>query len=176
VCRDDRDAIASDVEGKTPAEVKAYMKVFFARYKELAGKHFFPHPHARSPGALTDVGRCGTDWEKIMGTIERGEARLKRREEIAGHLRWKVESSPRGDMRFNYGQGNKVKVYTEDEDRFLVRPRARDPGISACACVFVCMSDGGHCAGDDAAPARLRGGRRVRPHAARDPRGGAVPL
>jgi len=34
---DDKESISREVEGKTPEEVKEYLKVFLARYKELAG-------------------------------------------------------------------------------------------------------------------------------------------
>ena len=35
--RDDKESISKEVDGKTPAEVKEYLKVFLARYKELSG-------------------------------------------------------------------------------------------------------------------------------------------
>ena len=46
--------IATEVEGKTEAEVKQYSEVFWKRYKELG------------------------DWEKVLKNIERGEQKLQR--------------------------------------------------------------------------------------------------
>ena len=118
------------------------------------------------------------DWEKIIANIEKGEAKLKRREEIRDHLRWKVETSPRGDMRFNYGPGSKIKVYTEDEDRFLVRPWARS-GVRRRE--IVPDPAGGprryrRSTDLDGAQAGVRRGRRIRPAAARDSQRASVPI
>ncbi|KAK4405614.1 ISWI chromatin-remodeling complex ATPase CHR17, partial [Sesamum angolense] len=50
--------IASEMEGKTEEEVERYAKVFKERYKEL------------------------NDWDRIIKNIERGEARISRKDEI----------------------------------------------------------------------------------------------
>ncbi len=53
--RDEIDAISKEVEGKTPEEVKEYSAVFWERCQELQ------------------------DIERIMGQIEKGEAKIQRR-------------------------------------------------------------------------------------------------
>ena len=120
------------------------------------------------------------DWEKIINNIEKGEAKIKRREEIQAHLRWKMENSPRGDLRINYGQSNKVKVYTEDEDRFLVGSRIQRHaahGTAPRSRSFVRTQYGRRgVTGDYAVQAGLRRGGRVRPHPPRDPQRPTVPL
>ena len=97
--RDKLADIAGDVEGKTLDEVKKYSKVFWARYQEIA------------------------DHEKIIAAIERGEAKLQRKQEIQDILTAKVNSckNPQQQLKLSYGQ-NKGKFYTEEEDRFMVRP------------------------------------------------------
>merc|ERR1711902_68382 len=83
--RDDIDNISGEVEGKSAEEVKDYAKTFWERCNELQ------------------------DCDKIMASIEKGEARIQRRALIKKAL----------DARIAYGT-NKGKNYTEEEDRFLV--------------------------------------------------------
>ena len=64
--RDDQENIADDVEGKTPEEVKAYMEVFWERCNELQ------------------------DLEKINSQIERGEAKIERRQNTRRALEAKM--------------------------------------------------------------------------------------
>ena len=64
--RDDIENIAKDVEGKTPEEVIEYNAVFWERCHELQ------------------------DIERIMGQIERGEAKIQRRLSIKKALDQKV--------------------------------------------------------------------------------------
>ncbi|AQK91641.1 Putative chromatin-remodeling factor family, partial [Zea mays] len=56
--RNDIKSISSEMEGKTEEEVQRYAKVFKERYKEL------------------------TDYDRIIKNIERGEARISRKDEI----------------------------------------------------------------------------------------------
>jgi len=95
--RDDNENICKDVEGETPEEVRAYAAVFWERCNEL------------------------TDIDRIMGQIERGEAKIQRRISIKEAMDAKMAryKSPFHQMRIQYGT-NKGKNYTEEEDRFLI--------------------------------------------------------
>jgi SNF2-related domain/Helicase conserved C-terminal domain/SLIDE/HAND len=91
------DKICYDVEGKTPDEVTAYHEVFWKRYQEIP------------------------EWEKMIKGIEKGEERLAKVSEEQEAIRDKVKQYgiPLQQIKLNYGQ-NKGKIYTEEEDRFLV--------------------------------------------------------
>ncbi|KAJ1336566.1 hypothetical protein BSLG_007350 [Batrachochytrium salamandrivorans] len=95
--RDNIEAIANDVEGKELEEVEAYSKVFWQRYAEIP------------------------DYEKFVGNIEKGEARLKKIQEVQESLSAKIGKYriPLQQLKLSYGQ-NKGKNYTEEEDRFLL--------------------------------------------------------
>ncbi|KAK9509609.1 hypothetical protein O3M35_006882 [Rhynocoris fuscipes] len=95
--RDDIDNISKDVEGKTPEEVRAYSEVFWERCNELQ------------------------DIDRIMGQIDRGEAKIQRRASIKKALDTKMSRYRAAfhQLRIAYGT-NKGKNYTEEEDRFLV--------------------------------------------------------
>lgn len=95
--REDIDNIAGDVEGKTPQEVKAYMDVFWERCNELQ------------------------DVDKINSQIERGEAKIERRQNTRRALEAKMARyrAPFHQLKIQYGT-NKGKHYNEEEDRFLV--------------------------------------------------------
>lgn len=95
--RDDIENIAKDVEGKTPEEVMEYSAVFWERCHELQ------------------------DIDRIMGQIERGEAKIQRRASIKKALDAKMARyrAPFHQLRISYGT-NKGKNYVEEEDRFLV--------------------------------------------------------
>merc|ERR1712026_31108 len=95
--RDDIDNISGEVEGKTAEEVKDYAKTFWERCNELQ------------------------DCDKIMASIEKGEARIQRRALIKKALDAKIAryKAPFHQLRIAYGT-NKGKNYTEEEDRFLV--------------------------------------------------------
>ncbi|XP_058459668.1 chromatin-remodeling complex ATPase chain Iswi [Malaya genurostris] len=95
--RDDIENIAKEVEGKTPEEVMQYSAVFWERCHELQ------------------------DIERLMGQIERGEAKIQRRASIKKSLDGKMSRyrAPFHQLRISYGN-NKGKNYTEEEDRFLV--------------------------------------------------------
>ncbi|XP_024526017.1 probable chromatin-remodeling complex ATPase chain isoform X2 [Selaginella moellendorffii] len=89
--------IALDMEGKTEEEVERYAKAFSERYKDL------------------------TEYDKIIKTIEKGEARLARRDEIMKSIGKKLDKyrNPWQELKIQYGQ-NKGKLYNEECDRFMV--------------------------------------------------------
>jgi len=91
--------IALEVDSKEPDEIKAYAKIFWKRYKEIA------------------------NWEKHIDSINEGE---ERRAKVVQHgklLRQKMGlyRVPLQQLKINYtvSTTNK-KVYTEEEDRFLL--------------------------------------------------------
>ncbi|KAJ4820885.1 chromatin-remodeling protein 11 [Rhynchospora pubera] len=95
--RNDIKSIATEVEGKTEEEVERYAAVFKQRYKEL------------------------NDWDRIIKNIERGEARITRKDEINRALKKKLEryKNPWLELKIQYGQ-NKGKLYNEECDRFML--------------------------------------------------------
>ncbi|KAF9605382.1 hypothetical protein IFM89_016959 [Coptis chinensis] len=95
--RNDINSIASEMEGKTEEEVERYAKVFRARYKEL------------------------NDYDRIIKNIERGEARISRKDEIMKAIGKKLDryKNPWLELKIQYGQ-NKGKLYNEECDRFML--------------------------------------------------------
>ncbi|TYI38841.1 hypothetical protein ES332_A02G056700v1 [Gossypium tomentosum] len=95
--RNDIKSIASEMEGKTEEEVERYAKVFKERYKEL------------------------NDYDRIIKNIERGEARISRRDEIMMAIGKKLDryKNPWLELKIQYGQ-NKGKLYNEECDRFMI--------------------------------------------------------
>ncbi|KAJ2444736.1 chromatin remodeling complex Adenosinetriphosphatase, partial [Coemansia sp. RSA 2424] len=99
--------VKHDVEGKTPEEVEAYAKVFFKRYKEL--------PEA----------------ERLTAQMSKGEQKRARRNEIQQLLDTKLGECKQDPLRHfsvPYSSGGSTargRVYTEDEDRFLLVQLAR---------------------------------------------------
>ncbi|QIW95255.1 hypothetical protein AMS68_000773 [Peltaster fructicola] len=91
--------IAVDVDSKTPAEVQEYSKVFWKRYREIA------------------------NYDKYVAAIKEGEQRTKRIGEQREMLRKKIKQYrvPLQQLKLTYtvSTTNK-KVYTEEEDRFLL--------------------------------------------------------
>ncbi|KAJ1360958.1 chromatin-remodeling ATPase isw1 [Parelaphostrongylus tenuis] len=77
--------------------VEFYAKTFWERFEELQ------------------------DHEKILAQIEKGEARIQRRQSVKRALDAKIAKykAPFHQLRIAYGT-NKGKTYTEEEDRFLV--------------------------------------------------------
>ncbi|KAJ4302583.1 chromatin remodeling complex Adenosinetriphosphatase [Collariella sp. IMI 366227] len=97
--RADHEGIALEVDSKTPAEVKAYAKVFWARYTEIA------------------------DYPKYLKIIEDGEERMRKIEHQRKMLRRKMGQYrvPLQQLKINYSVSTtNKKVYTEEEDRFLL--------------------------------------------------------
>ncbi|KAL6884678.1 hypothetical protein ACP4OV_010614 [Aristida adscensionis] len=95
--RNDIKSIASEMEGKTEEEVQRYAKVFKERYKEL------------------------NDYDRIIKNIERGEARISRKDEIMRAIGKKLDryKNPWLELKIQYGQ-NKGKFYNEECDRFML--------------------------------------------------------
>ncbi|KAK6930119.1 SNF2, N-terminal [Dillenia turbinata] len=95
--RNDVKSIASEMEGKTEEEVERYAKVFKERYREL------------------------NDYDRIIKNIERGEARISRKDEIMKAIGKKLDryKNPWLELKIQYGQ-NKGKLYNEECDRFMI--------------------------------------------------------
>ncbi|KAH9765697.1 ISWI chromatin-remodeling complex ATPase CHR17 [Citrus sinensis] len=95
--RNDIKSIASEMDGKSEEEVERYAKVFKERYKEL------------------------NDYDRIIKNIERGEARISRKDEIMKAIGKKLDryKNPWLELKIQYGQ-NKGKLYNEECDRFMI--------------------------------------------------------
>ncbi|XP_044484537.1 ISWI chromatin-remodeling complex ATPase CHR11 isoform X2 [Mangifera indica] len=95
--RNDIKSIVLEMEGKTEEEVERYAKVFKERYKEL------------------------NDYDRIIKNIERGEARISRKDEIMKAIGKKLDryKNPWLELKIQYGQ-NKGKLYNEECDRFMI--------------------------------------------------------
>ncbi|KAK4164477.1 ISWI chromatin-remodeling complex ATPase ISW2 [Cladorrhinum sp. PSN259] len=97
--RHNYEEIALEVDNKTPAEIKAYAKVFWQRYTEIA------------------------DYNKYIRVIEDGEERMRKIEHQRKMLRKKMQQYrvPLQQLKINYSVSTtNKKVYTEEEDRFLL--------------------------------------------------------
>ncbi|OLL24079.1 ISWI chromatin-remodeling complex ATPase ISW2 [Neolecta irregularis DAH-3] len=95
--RADLEMIAAECEGKTYEEIRQYSTVFWKKYKEIDG------------------------WERHITQIEAGEEKMRKAERQTKLLRRKLEGyrAPLQQLRLPYSQ-NKGKVYSEEEDRFLL--------------------------------------------------------
>ncbi|VAH56722.1 unnamed protein product [Triticum turgidum subsp. durum] len=95
--RNDIKGISSEMEGKTEEEVQRYAEVFKERYTELS------------------------DYERIIKNIERGEARITRKDEIMTAIGKKLDryKNPWLELKVQYGT-NKGKFYNEECDRFML--------------------------------------------------------
>ena len=91
--------ISEEVDSKSPEEIQVYAKAFWNRYHEIE------------------------EWEKHIKSIEAGEERLRKTEHQRKMLRKKMQMYrvPLQQLKINYtvSTTNK-KVYTEEEDRFLL--------------------------------------------------------
>ncbi|KAK9446531.1 SNF2 family N-terminal domain-containing protein [Limtongia smithiae] len=96
--RDNIAGIASEFEGKTQQEVAEYSKVFWERYDEIEGV------------------------DKYIAQIESGEDRMRKLSHQQKLLRMKLERyrAPLQQLQIQYPINNSKKVYTEEEDRFLL--------------------------------------------------------
>lgn len=91
--------IAEEIDNKTLAEVKAYAKVFWARYTEIH------------------------DYPKQLAVIDAGEEKTKKIEQQKKMLRKKMDQYrvPLQQLKINYSVSTtNKKVYTEEEDRYLL--------------------------------------------------------
>ena len=97
--RSNYDGIATEVDSKTPEEVEEYARAFWQKYHTIDG------------------------WSKHIESIEAGEERLRKTEHQRKMLRKKMQMYrvPLQQLKINYtvSTTNK-KVYTEEEDRFLL--------------------------------------------------------
>ncbi|KAE8725380.1 SWI/SNF-related matrix-associated actin-dependent regulator of chromatin subfamily A member 5 [Hibiscus syriacus] len=114
--RNDIKSIASEMEGKTEEEVQRYAKVFKERYKELNGSE-----QGFSATIIIIEFYHTTDYDRIIKNIERGEARITRKDEIMKAIGKKLDryKNPWLEMKIQYGQ-NKGKLYNEECDRFMI--------------------------------------------------------
>ncbi|KAK9477069.1 SNF2 family N-terminal domain-containing protein [Lipomyces japonicus] len=96
--RDNLDLIASEFDGKTLDEVKEYGEVFWERYQEIEG------------------------YDKYLTQIEAGEERTRKLNHQQKLLRQKISKyrAPLQQLQIQYPVNNSKKVYTEEEDRFLL--------------------------------------------------------
>ena len=97
--RNDYEGIAQEVDNKITSEIRQYAKVFWQRYTEIA------------------------DYNKYIKTIEDGEERTRRIEHHQKLLRKKMQQYrvPLQQLKINYSVSTtNKKVYTEEEDRFLM--------------------------------------------------------
>ncbi|KAG6279403.1 hypothetical protein E4U48_008468 [Claviceps purpurea] len=97
--RHDYNGIAHEIDSKTASEIKAYAKVFWQRYTEVA------------------------DYNKSIKVIEDGEERMRKIENQRKLLRKKMSQYrvPLQQLKINYSVSTtNKKVYTEEEDRFLL--------------------------------------------------------
>ncbi|MCJ1310037.1 hypothetical protein MMC25_003698 [Agyrium rufum] len=91
--------IATEVDGKNEKEVREYAKVFWQRYTEI------------------------TDYPKHLATVEAGEERARKMNHQRNMLRKKMDMYrvPLQQLKLNYSVSTtNKKVYTEEEDRFLL--------------------------------------------------------
>ncbi|KAI6975707.1 chromatin remodelling complex ATPase chain ISW1, partial [Hortaea werneckii] len=97
--RNNYDNIALEVDSKDANEIKKYAKVFWKKYQQIQ------------------------NWEKHIAAIEEGEQRQRRVVQQRDMLRRKMRMYrvPLQQLKLNYtvSTTNK-KVYTEEEDRFLL--------------------------------------------------------
>ncbi|KAJ6257378.1 hypothetical protein Dda_8267 [Drechslerella dactyloides] len=93
------DSIAGDMDSKDVKQVKAYAKVFWDRYTEIEG------------------------YDRAIQTIVAGEERTEKVRKQQENLRKKIEQYrvPLQQMKISYSVSTtNKKVYTEEEDRFLL--------------------------------------------------------
>ncbi|KAL7785538.1 SNF2 family N-terminal domain-containing protein [Trichoderma ceciliae] len=97
--RTDYQGISNEIDSKTTAEIRAYAKVFWQRYTEIS------------------------DYTKYIKVIEDGEERTRRIDHQGKLLRKKMQQYrvPLQQLKINYSVSTtNKKVYTEEEDRFLL--------------------------------------------------------
>ncbi|KAF3913331.1 hypothetical protein ABW20_dc0103309 [Dactylellina cionopaga] len=93
------DSIAADMETKDAKQVKTYAKAFWERYTEIEG------------------------YDRYIQIIVAGEEKSEKTRKQAENLRKKIEQHrvPLQQMKINYSVSTtNKKVYTEEEDRFLL--------------------------------------------------------
>ena len=91
--------IATEVDGKNEKEIREYAKIFWQRYTEIQ------------------------DYPKYLATIEAGEEKSRKINHQRNMLRKKMDMYrvPLQQLKLNYSVSTtNKKVYTEEEDRFLL--------------------------------------------------------
>lgn len=97
--RHNYEEIAQEVDSKSPAEIKAYAKIFWQRYTDIA------------------------DYPKYIQIIEAGEEKTRKIDHQRKMLKKKMAQYrvPLQQLKINYSVSTtNKKVYTEEEDRFLL--------------------------------------------------------
>lgn len=97
--RKEYEAISDEVDSKSADEIKVYAKVFWQRYTEIA------------------------DYSKYINIIEAGEDKMRKLDHQRKMLRKKLLQYrvPLQQLKLNYSVSTtNKKVYTEEEDRFLL--------------------------------------------------------
>ena len=97
--RTNYEGIAQEVDGKNAKEIKEYAKVFWQKYTEIQ------------------------DYPKYIATIEAGEEKARKVTHQRKMLKRKMEMYrvPLQQLKLNYSVSTtNKKVYTEEEDRFLL--------------------------------------------------------
>lgn len=97
--RNNYEGIAEEVDGKNPKEIKEYAKVFWQKYTEIQ------------------------DYNKYIANIEAGEEKTRKLNHQRKMLKRKMDMYrvPLQQLKLNYSVSTtNKKVYTEEEDRFLL--------------------------------------------------------
>ncbi|KAI3631523.1 hypothetical protein MIR68_010406 [Amoeboaphelidium protococcarum] len=96
--RNNFEGIASEVETKSVDEVREYAAQFWEKYYDIS------------------------DYETIMDRINRGEEKIRKRDQIQETLSNIVAQYkfPLQQLYINYGQTTKARSFSEEEDRFLI--------------------------------------------------------
>ncbi|KAL8465438.1 hypothetical protein ACS0TY_034808 [Phlomoides rotata] len=96
--RNDMVSIASEIDGKTEEEVEQYAKVFMERYKEL------------------------NEYDRIIKNIERGEARLTRKDEIMKAIGKKLDryKNPWVELKIHMARTKESYTMRNARERFLI--------------------------------------------------------
>lgn len=97
--RDNYDGISNEVDGKTVEEIEQYATVFWKRFKDI------------------------DNFQKYVHIVEEGEERIARVQSQQKLLRKKIAmyKVPLQQLKLNYSVSTtNKKVYTEEEDRFLL--------------------------------------------------------
>ena len=121
--RDDISSIATEIDGKTWEQVRAYSMVFWKRCNELA------------------------DADKLISAIERGEAKMARAEAINSLLRGRVRQAVRRQLTIPYhlehpSMSKTIRsTWTDEEDRFLIKAMSQigyapDSGVNPAGGVW----------------------------------------
>lgn len=91
-------SIGKEFESKSIDDIEKYSKIFWERYKEVDG------------------------WERYLSQVEQGEERLKKLQHQQQLLKQKIANykAPMSQMHITFPVGSARKLYTEEEDRFLL--------------------------------------------------------